>query len=236
MRYDRGDDLPDQASGPQKHAAGLPAVLEALRQSLRQMGPRRTLRTLTHLNQVEGFDCPGCAWPDPQGHRHVAEFCENGAKAVAEEATTRRADAALFASHAIAEMRVAVRPLDRQAWSAHRAAPCWPRRHALPADRLGRRLRADRAPPGGARLAGRGDLLHLRAHQQRGRLPLPGARPGARDQQPAGLLEHVPRVQRRPRSVRRSGSARAASPSRTSTRRICSSSSARTRAPTTPGC
>jgi molybdopterin-dependent oxidoreductase alpha subunit len=68
------------------------------------MGPRRTLRTLTHVNQVEGFDCPACAWPDPQGHRHVAEFCENGAKAVAEEATTQRADPALFARHSIAEI------------------------------------------------------------------------------------------------------------------------------------
>ncbi len=117
---------------------------------------------------------------------------------------------------------VAVRPLDRQARSAYRAAPCRPRGHALPADRLGRRLRADCPSPGGARLGGRGDLLHLRAHQQRGRLPLPGARPGARDQQPAGLLEHVPRIkqhrarpddrdrqgQRHPRGHPPSGSAR----------------------------
>ena len=105
MRYDRGDDLPRRTErAPRTHAAGLPAVLSALRQALRQMGPRRTLRTLTHVNQVEGFDCPGCAWPDPQGHRHVAEFCENGAKAVAEEATTHRADPALFARRSIAEI------------------------------------------------------------------------------------------------------------------------------------
>ena len=46
-------------------------------------------QTLLRLNQADGFDCPGCAWPDPDpDHRHTAEFCENGAKAVAEEATT----------------------------------------------------------------------------------------------------------------------------------------------------
>jgi len=49
------------------------------------MGATRSVRTLRLLNQREGFDCPGCAWPDPLGHRKIAEFCENGAKAVAEE-------------------------------------------------------------------------------------------------------------------------------------------------------
>ena len=68
------------------------------------MGPARTYRTLTELNQREGFDCPGCAWPDPDGHRHTAEFCENGAKAVAEEATTRRAGADVFATHTVDEL------------------------------------------------------------------------------------------------------------------------------------
>ncbi len=104
MQADRGNDLPRRTEEPQTHAAGFPAVLSAFRQALSQMGPRRTLRTLTHVNQVEGFDCPACAWPDPQGHRHVAEFCENGAKAVAEEATTQRADPALFARRSIAEI------------------------------------------------------------------------------------------------------------------------------------
>ncbi len=75
-----------------------------MRHALTQMGPARTYKTLTELNQRDGFDCPGCAWPDPDGHRHLAEFCENGAKAVAEEATTRRADADVFASHTVAEL------------------------------------------------------------------------------------------------------------------------------------
>jgi molybdopterin-dependent oxidoreductase alpha subunit len=101
---DHGDDLPKRVTGPQHHAAGVPAVANAMRHALTQMGPTRTYKTLTELNQKEGFDCPGCAWPDPDGHRHAAEFCENGAKAVAEEATTRRADAGVFASHSIAEL------------------------------------------------------------------------------------------------------------------------------------
>jgi formate dehydrogenase major subunit len=61
--------------------------------------------TLLRLNQAEGFDCMSCAWPDPEvGHRHTAEFCENGAKAVAEEATTARATPDFFARHSIAEL------------------------------------------------------------------------------------------------------------------------------------
>ena len=69
------------------------------------MGPRRTATTLLKLNQAEGFDCMSCAWPDPEvGHRHTAEFCENGAKAVAEEATTVRATPDFFARHSIAEL------------------------------------------------------------------------------------------------------------------------------------
>ncbi len=68
------------------------------------MGVRRSLRTLTALNQKDGFDCPSCAWPDPDGERKAAEFCENGAKAVASEAMTRLCDADLFARHAIGDL------------------------------------------------------------------------------------------------------------------------------------
>ena len=64
------------------------AVTVAMRRSLSEMGPVRTARTLLRVNQADGFDCLSCAWPDPDPeHRHRAEFCENGAKAVAEEAT-----------------------------------------------------------------------------------------------------------------------------------------------------
>lgn len=69
------------------------------------MGIATTARTLTQLNQSDGFDCMSCAWPDPDPeHRHSAEFCENGAKAVAEEATKARASPEFFASHTINEL------------------------------------------------------------------------------------------------------------------------------------
>ncbi len=74
-----------------------------MKMSQEQMGVRRTALTLLRVNQPTGFDCPGCAWPDP-GHTHTAEFCENGAKAVAEEATLRRVDREFFARHDLADL------------------------------------------------------------------------------------------------------------------------------------
>jgi len=70
------------------------------------MGVRRGLRTLLTLNQKDGFDCPSCAWPDPDGERNTAEFCENGAKAVASEATTARVTPEFFAEHPLSNLLV----------------------------------------------------------------------------------------------------------------------------------
>ncbi|WP_221356671.1 FdhF/YdeP family oxidoreductase [Streptomyces beigongshangae] len=92
-----------QVTGPKHAAAGLPAVGHTLRVAQRQMGVRRTALTLLRVNQKDGFDCPGCAWPEPE-HRHTAEFCENGAKAVAEEATLRRVTPDFFAAHPVADL------------------------------------------------------------------------------------------------------------------------------------
>ena len=90
--------------GPrQKSAAGIPGVQSAMKIALEQMGPIRTTRTLLRLNQRDGFDCPGCAWPEKE-HRQTAEFCENGAKAVAEEATRRTIGAEFFAAHSVQEL------------------------------------------------------------------------------------------------------------------------------------
>ncbi|MFD0257630.1 FdhF/YdeP family oxidoreductase [Kitasatospora indigofera] len=99
---DPAQDAP-QVSAPRHAAAGLPAVGHSLRMAAEQMGARRTLATLSKVNQPDGFDCPGCAWPEP-GKTHAAEFCENGAKAVAEEATERRITAEFFAAHPVAEL------------------------------------------------------------------------------------------------------------------------------------
>ncbi|MGW4276082.1 FdhF/YdeP family oxidoreductase [Streptomyces seoulensis] len=101
----KGDPVQDapQVAEPQHAAAGLPAIGHTLRIAQRQMGVRRTALTLLRVNQKDGFDCPGCAWPEPE-HRHAAEFCENGAKAVAEEATLRRVTPEFFAAHTVAEL------------------------------------------------------------------------------------------------------------------------------------
>jgi molybdopterin-dependent oxidoreductase alpha subunit len=85
-------------------AAGLVAVYQTTHFGLKEMGIVRSLQTLLKVNQKDGFDCPSCAWPDPDGHRKMAEFCENGAKAVAHEATTKRLTPAIFAGHPISEM------------------------------------------------------------------------------------------------------------------------------------
>ncbi|MFC4051781.1 FdhF/YdeP family oxidoreductase [Actinomadura syzygii] len=97
------DDTGLRVSRPKEWAAGVPGVTAALRQSYDQMGVRRTALALLRVNQKQGFDCPGCAWPEGE-RRHVAEFCENGAKAVAEEATTRRITPEFFARHTVAEL------------------------------------------------------------------------------------------------------------------------------------
>ncbi|MDA3640189.1 FdhF/YdeP family oxidoreductase [Mycobacterium xenopi] len=91
-------------TGPEREAAGLKAVLVAMQRGLASMGPLRTAASLLRLNQRNGFDCPGCAWPEEPGGRKIAEFCENGAKAVAEEATKRVVTPEFFARHSIADL------------------------------------------------------------------------------------------------------------------------------------
>ncbi|KOV70886.1 FdhF/YdeP family oxidoreductase [Streptomyces sp. MMG1121] len=101
----KGDPVQDapQVAEPKHAAAGLPAIGHTLRIAQQQMGVRRSTLTLLQVNQKKGFDCPGCAWPEPD-HRHTFEFCENGAKAVAEEATLRRVTPEFFAAHSVADL------------------------------------------------------------------------------------------------------------------------------------
>ncbi|MDN3239526.1 FdhF/YdeP family oxidoreductase [Glycomyces tritici] len=100
--HDPAQDRPDVRS-PRHHAVGLPAVANSIRVVGAQAGAKRGLPLLRDVNQTGGFDCPGCAWPEP-GHRHPAEFCENGAKAVAEEGTRRRVDPDFFTAHAVTDL------------------------------------------------------------------------------------------------------------------------------------
>ena len=101
---DPSSDETIRISPPERYAAGVPGAAAGARAAVGQMGVARTVRTLLKVNQTDGFDCPGCAWPEPTDRSHL-EFCENGAKAVAEEATRARADAAFFAAHTLDELR-----------------------------------------------------------------------------------------------------------------------------------
>ncbi|WNO70559.1 FdhF/YdeP family oxidoreductase [Streptomyces sp. AM8-1-1] len=90
---------------PKTWAAGVPAVTHALEYSLEETSVRRTGVTLLTMNQVDGIDCPGCAWADPTpGHRHRNEYCENGAKHINDEATTRRITADFFRRHSVSAL------------------------------------------------------------------------------------------------------------------------------------
>ncbi|KQY04569.1 hypothetical protein ASD37_21975 [Mycobacterium sp. Root135] len=92
------DDLTVKA--PQKWATGVPAVMHALEFSLGHTSLRRTALNLLTINQANGVDCPGCAWPEPS-KRHFSEYCENGAKHVNDEATTRRITRDFFREHPV---------------------------------------------------------------------------------------------------------------------------------------
>src|SRR5689334_17840406 len=90
---------------PKKSAAGVPAVMYALEYSLEQTSLVRTAINLLSINQADGIDCPGCACPEPEaGKRHRNEYCENGAKHVNDEATTRRISREFFRQHSIADL------------------------------------------------------------------------------------------------------------------------------------
>ncbi|HVU15421.1 MAG TPA: FdhF/YdeP family oxidoreductase [Candidatus Didemnitutus sp.] len=85
-------------------AGGLTAVQKSLGIGIEEMGWTRTAKTLLRLNQKTGFDCQSCAWPSPDDSRHVAEFCENGAKAVADEATLKKITPEFFRRFGVAEL------------------------------------------------------------------------------------------------------------------------------------
>ena len=89
---------------PRHTAAGLTAIKETMTNAFGKMGVVRGTRGLLKLNQKGGIDCQSCAWPDPEEKRTIAEFCESGAKALADEGTTKKITAEFFAQHSIAEL------------------------------------------------------------------------------------------------------------------------------------
>jgi molybdopterin-dependent oxidoreductase alpha subunit len=130
-------------------AAGFTSIYETAHHGFGEMGVGRTFETLLKLNQKDGFDCPSCAWPDPDGERKTAEFCENGAKAVASEATRKQATPDFFRTHAVSEMLTQsdrwleeqgrlVHPMLRRAGSDHYEPVTWEDAFALVASELNR--------------------------------------------------------------------------------------------------
>jgi molybdopterin-dependent oxidoreductase alpha subunit len=101
-QYPMGDQIPE-IGDRDTVAAGFHAIYETLAFA-GKAGPLRNMLSLSVVNKKGGFDCPSCAWPDPDGTRAPAEFCENGAKAVAWEATTRRVAPEFFAKYSIAKL------------------------------------------------------------------------------------------------------------------------------------
>jgi len=95
-----------KVSEPQRSAAGAKAVMVSMERGFAEAGVSRTLRSMARVNQRGGFDCPGCAWPESiTGRRKPAEFCENGAKAIAEEASARVVTPQWWAEHPISVLR-----------------------------------------------------------------------------------------------------------------------------------
>ncbi|GGE14431.1 FdhF/YdeP family oxidoreductase [Rhizobium anhuiense] len=91
--------------GKKSAAAGGWGALKSCGKQLLQSGmPISGARTMLKANQPDGFDCPGCAWGDPE-HGSSFEFCENGVKAVAWEATEKRASPAFFADNTVSQLR-----------------------------------------------------------------------------------------------------------------------------------
>ena len=91
-------------SEPERIAAGVEAVLASLKFDWGEAGVGRGTRALAKLNQYDGYDCTSCAWPDPDEHRSIAEFCESGAKATASDADDRACGPEVFAQHSLAEL------------------------------------------------------------------------------------------------------------------------------------
>ena len=88
---------------PKEYAAGLGGVVHSMEPAIKNMGVGRTLKLMSKINHKDGFDCMSCAWPDPD-HRKLAEFCENGAKAVTWEATPLKIPRAFWAENSLTSL------------------------------------------------------------------------------------------------------------------------------------
>ena len=139
-------DVDLSVSEPKRSAAGLPSLSETLPHAMTHMGPSRAWKTLTAVNQKDGFDCMSCAWPDPP-ERKAAEFCENGAKAIGWEAEPLRIPTEFWAEnplsslesrseHWLGQQGRLVEPLYKAAGAEHYAPISWERAFGIVASEL----------------------------------------------------------------------------------------------------
>mgnify|MGYP003648488637 CR=1 FL=1 len=89
---------------PMDYAAGKLGVKVALEHTFKEMGVVKALKGLAQLNQPDGYACMSCAWPDPKNPSSFAEYCENGAKALSEEATNYKVGPEFFAKYSVEEI------------------------------------------------------------------------------------------------------------------------------------
>jgi molybdopterin-dependent oxidoreductase alpha subunit len=134
-------------SQPARVAAGLPSLIKAAEITFQKPVLARGIKALRQLNQFEGTDCPGCAWPDPDEDRSINEYCENGVKAIAEEATAKRitpdffrqwsiADLSRQSDHWLGHQGRLTHPMVRRAGSSHYQPISWPDAFAMIAQQL----------------------------------------------------------------------------------------------------
>jgi len=90
-----------KVNAPPGSAAGVGGVVRAMSHIISEAGLVRGAKALAVLNQKGGIDCMSCAWPEPDGDRRMAEFCESGAKAVAWEADSRQITASFFERYSV---------------------------------------------------------------------------------------------------------------------------------------
>jgi molybdopterin-dependent oxidoreductase alpha subunit len=133
---------------PKKNAVGIPAIASSIQHAFKWMNPMDAVRTMFKLNQKGGFDCPGCAWPDPDDDRSaIGEYCENGVKAIAEEATNKRLTPDFFKQFSVQELSKwsdydigksgrLTEPMVLKAGSSHYEPISWSAANALIANEL----------------------------------------------------------------------------------------------------
>ncbi|WP_019669713.1 FdhF/YdeP family oxidoreductase [Eudoraea adriatica] len=134
-------------TNPKPYAAGKEGIAAAMKHSFKEMGVFRAMSTLLHMNQKDGFDCPSCAWPDPEKPSRIGEYCENGAKALADEATTSHIGSEFFAEYSVEELSLRndyelnalgrlAEPLVLRKGNIHYEAIAWEEAFSLIADEL----------------------------------------------------------------------------------------------------